>query len=80
MVKASSATFALAERFQGRRARPGIARRIGETRPDRACCGRARHAPWRLRTSSGKIVCVGLNYADHAREAGMDLQPSRSCS
>lgn len=22
---------------------------------------------------SGKIVCVGLNYADHAREAGMDL-------
>ena len=29
---------------------------------------------------SGKIVCVGLNYADHAREAGMDLRPSRSCS
>ena len=21
----------------------------------------------------GKIVCVGLNYADHAREAGMDI-------
>ncbi|REL37711.1 FAA hydrolase family protein [Rhodohalobacter sp. SW132] len=24
-------------------------------------------------TGSGKIVCVGLNYADHAREGGMDI-------
>ena len=28
---------------------------------------------------TGKFVCVGLNYSDHAAEAGMVYQLSRSC-
>ena len=28
----------------------------------------------------GKIVCVGLNYRDHAAETGAGSRPSRSCS
>ena len=28
----------------------------------------------------GKIICVGLNYADHARESGLAPRASRCCS
>jgi 2-keto-4-pentenoate hydratase/2-oxohepta-3-ene-1,7-dioic acid hydratase in catechol pathway len=28
----------------------------------------------------GKFICIGLNYSDHAAEAGMPRRRSRSCS
>ena len=28
----------------------------------------------------GKLLCIGLNYSDHAKEAGQPSRTSRSCS
>ena len=46
---------------------------IGEARQP-APAGAGRHAPRRRRSARpSKIVCIGLNFRDHAAESGMDL-------
>jgi 2-keto-4-pentenoate hydratase/2-oxohepta-3-ene-1,7-dioic acid hydratase in catechol pathway len=31
-------------------------------------------------TGTGKFICIGLNYADHAAESGMAVPPNPSSS